>query len=393
MAAGRLRAMSDTPASPAETTTSHDAPPAPAPPASAPGISLPTKVTPVVAMTFVIVVLLTALVVMTVFPRQQGSDISKLKAELAELAKQGSPSPAVAGGEQIGDVAARVKKDADTMTLLAERYQQLVDDTHAESVRKSAELARSEELRKRDAEAVFQLRRELENSKGATYEVEGLRREVADLKTMRDAQTKEIERLKQEAGQGGSAEELATLRRQLEETTTARDFFEARARELEAAVAMQRQKLFAQSEDELLRPALELVRSLRKLENKPDSEITTAYSKIGVDLQATVVKTLSFATGSAEMNPVDAQEVGSLLATVDDGDMLLVIGYASETGNVDANRVLSSDRATGVAAALTANKRPGQLVQAVYLGQTDRFSSRIPERNQICEVWHIRKDQ
>ena len=346
-----------------------------------------------VAMTFVIVVLLTALVVMTVFPRQQGSDISKLKAELAELAKQGSPSPAVAGGEQIGDVAARVKKDADTMTLLAERYQQLVDDTHAESVRKSAELARSEELRKRDAEAVFQLRRDLENSKGATYEVEGLRREVADLKTMRDAQTKEIERLKQEAGQGGSAEELATLRRQLEETTTARDFFEARARELEAAVAMQRQKLFAQSEDELLRPALELVRSLRKLENKPDSEITTAYSKIGVDLQATVVKTLSFATGSAEMNPVDAQEVGSLLATVDDGDMLLVVGYASETGNVDANRVLSSDRATGVAAALTANKRPGQLVQAVYLGQTDRFSSRIPERNQICEVWHIRKDQ
>ncbi len=164
-------------------------------------------------------------------------------------------------------------------------------------------------------------------------------------------------------------------------------------RELESAVEMQRQKLFAQTEDELLRPALELVRNLRKLENKPDSEITTAYSRFGSESGATVVKTLSFATGSAAMSPVDAQEVSALLGSVDDGDMLLVIGYASETGNVDANRTLSSDRATNVAAALSANKRPGQLVQAVYLGQTDRFSSRIPERNQICEVWHIRKNK
>jgi flagellar motor protein MotB len=57
---------------------------------------------------------------------------------------------------------------------------------------------------------------------------------------------------------------------------------------------------------------------------------------------------------------------------------------------VDGNRTLSSDRATGVAELLTTVKTPGQKVQAVYLGQTDRFGSRIPERNQCCEVWHIR---
>ncbi|MCU0782017.1 MAG: OmpA family protein [Akkermansiaceae bacterium] len=384
--------MSDAPASSAETKTTADTTPPPAPSGGAPGVAPPTKVTPVVAMTFVIVVLLTALVVMMLLPDRKDSDLSKLKAELAELAKQGSPSPAVGSGEQIGDVAARVKKDADTLLLLAERYQQLVDDTHAESVRKSAELARSEELRKRDADAVFQLRKELENTRGASLEVDGLRREIADLKTTRDTQAKELERLQQELG-SASSEDIATLRRQLQETTTARDFFESRVRELESAVEMQRQKLFAQTEDELLRPALELVRNLRKLENKPDSEITTAYSRFGSESGATVVKTLSFATGSAAMSPVDAQEVSALLGSVDDGDMLLVIGYASETGNVDANRTLSSDRATNVAAALSANKRPGQLVQAVYLGQTDRFSSRIPERNQICEVWHIRKNK
>jgi outer membrane protein OmpA-like peptidoglycan-associated protein len=76
---------------------------------------------------------------------------------------------------------------------------------------------------------------------------------------------------------------------------------------------------------------------------------------------------------------------------VPEGDLVLAIGYASETGNVDSNRELSSARATAAAELFSGIKRPGQLVQAVYLGQTDRFSSRIPERNQIVELWRIRK--
>jgi len=76
---------------------------------------------------------------------------------------------------------------------------------------------------------------------------------------------------------------------------------------------------------------------------------------------------------------------------VPDGDLTLIIGYASETGNLDANQELSSRRATTAAEHSAKVKRPGQLVQAVYLGQTDRFSSRVPERNQICEVWRIRR--
>ena len=47
--------------------------------------------------------------------------------------------------------------------------------------------------------------------------------------------------------------------------------------------------------------------------------------------------------------------------------------------------------ATAAAQLISNVKRPGQLTQAVYLGQTDRFSSRIPERNQLVEIWHIRK--
>ena len=87
----------------------------------------------------------------------------------------------------------------------------------------------------------------------------------------------------------------------------------------------------------------------------------------------------------------DEETVRNLAAEIPEGDLMLVIGYASETGNVDGNRVLSSDRATAVARMYSDIKRPGQLAQAVYLGQTDRFSSKIPERNQLCEIWRVRK--
>jgi flagellar motor protein MotB len=69
--------------------------------------------------------------------------------------------------------------------------------------------------------------------------------------------------------------------------------------------------------------------------------------------------------------------------------VILGVGYASETGNVDSNRTLSSDRATAVARLLDQTKKPGQRVQAVDLGQTDRFGSRFPERNPISAVWQI----
>lgn len=351
-----------------------------------------TTITPVVAMTFVIVVLLTVFVVMRILP-QQNPELAKLSAELDAVSRQGAPSVGLAGGEQIGDIASRIRKDAETMISLAERYQQLVDSTHGELQRASADLALSEQYRDRTTDDLVNLRKELERSKGATYEADTLRREVADLKTLSDGQAKELAALKSRlaaTGDMASKDDLTTLQRQLDEARRAKDFFESRNRELEAAVARQQQQLFAKSEDELLPAAVELVRTLRKLENKRDLQITKAYSEIGVSLNANVVKTLTFPTGSAKMNPAEDATVRQLFTNVPDGDLLLVIGYASETGNVDSNRTLSSDRATGVAELLNSVKRPGQKVQAFYLGQTDRFSSNVPESNQCCEIWHIR---
>lgn len=354
-----------------------------------------TTVTPVVAMTFVIVILLTVLIVMRFNPQGDSAEVAKLKQELAAVSRQGSPSVTVpGGGEQIEDIAARLKKDAETMVLLSDRYQQLVDDTHAEMLRKNADLVRSEESRKRESDNYYSLRKELENAKNASYEAESLRREVGELKATRDAQAKEIDALKQQlAGMGemASKDDLADLQRRFEETRKAKEFFESRVRELEAELSKQR--LFAKSENELLPAAVALFRKLRTLENRSDLEITKAYSEIGVEMGARVMKTMNFPTGSSKMNISDEEPVRQILGEVADGDMLLVVGYASETGNVDNNRTLSSDRATGVAELLTASKRPGQKVQAVYLGQTDRFGSRFPERNQCCEIWLIKAKQ
>ena len=71
------------------------------------------------------------------------------------------------------------------------------------------------------------------------------------------------------------------------------------------------------------------------------------------------------------------------------GAIILVVGYVSGTGDANANRRLSSDRATEVAANIDMAKPGNQAVQAVFLGQTKRFSSSIAERNQVCEVWQI----
>jgi outer membrane protein OmpA-like peptidoglycan-associated protein len=177
------------------------------------------------------------------------------------------------------------------------------------------------------------------------------------------------------------------LQAQLERMTAERDALQARVAELESQLS--RASLFAGTEAELFREAVQLFRSLRELENKPDSEIATAYSQFGAKLGANVLDKIDFPTGSSDVPPEDVAKINTFAGDAPENALILVVGYASETGNVDSNRTLSSDRATAVARILDSSKKPGQRVQAVYLGQTDRFGSKFPERNQISEVWQI----
>ena len=263
-------------------------------------------------------------------------------------------------------------------------------DKDLEIKNKNAEILRLEQLSQSYAAETKRLNDELRRALVSGSETDLLRRDLAATKAKCDALTTELAALRAK-GEGIPADEYADLKRRYEEAMRAKEFFEAKVKELEGDLS--KAKLFASSENELLPAAVELFRSLRKLEGKADSEISTAYSSLGVSLGANVLLTLNFATGSAGLTPEDQEKIRALIADIPDGDMVLSIGYASETGNVDSNRTLSSDRATAAAELFSSLKRPGQLVQAVYLGQTDRFSSRIPERNQIVEIWRIRKKQ
>jgi outer membrane protein OmpA-like peptidoglycan-associated protein len=354
---------------------------------------------PAVALAFVIIALLGVLIVMVL---KNGSwrstpsdaDVSALQAEANALRSEYNRErvamglrPVEGDSEAIEEVAGRVKKDADTLVALATSYQRMLAEKDSELTARNAEILRLERLRQSLSAEITRLQGELQRSMVNGSDNDLIRRDLADLKAQRDALAAELNEARQK-NSGVSAEDYADLKRQLEETQRAKEFFEARVQELEGDLS--KAKLFASSENELLPAAVELFRSLRKLENLPDSEISSAYSSLAVALGADVLKTLNFATGSSALAAADDEAVRNFVAEIPDGDLLLAIGYASETGSVDSNRTLSSDRATAAAQLISSVKRPGQLTQAVYLGQTDRFSSRIPERNQLVEIWHIR---
>ena len=294
--------------------------------------------------------------------------------------------------ESVEEVAARMKKDADTMVALAQTFQNAIAEKEALISAKNSEIIQSEQTRQVLVGELGKLRQQYEATLTAGAMSEGLKAENDALKVQRDSLNAEVSRLRGELAATSAsmpADQVAQWERRLEEANRAREFLESRVEQLDKELAKAR--LFASSENELLPAAVELVRSLRKLENKPEAEIDAEYARLGVDLGASSLHMLSFATGSAEMSATDQERIRTLVAEVPDGDLVLCIGYASETGNVDGNRELSSARATAAAELYTQVKRPGQLVQAVYLGQTDRFSVKVPERTQLVEIWRIRK--
>jgi outer membrane protein OmpA-like peptidoglycan-associated protein len=374
------------------------------PEVSEPVVATKPPMPPGVALAFVIIALLGVLIVIGIRSNMgranaESPELTGLQAEANALRDQLNRErismglrPLEGNTESVDDVAARLKKDADTMVAIAASLQSMITEKDADLAAKSAELIRSEQLRQSLAAESLRLQGELQRAlvNGSTADM--LRRDLDNMIAQRDALTAELAAVRQELATksaGVSQEDYADLQRRLEETQRAKDFFEARVKELEGALT--NAKLFAKNEDELLPAAVELFRRLRQLEGRPDSDLTTEYSKLGVELGANVLQTLNFATGKSDLNLEDQEKIRTLVSNIPDGDLVLCIGYASVTGNVNSNRTLSSDRATAAAQLYSSLKRPAQQVQAVYLGQTDRFSSRIPERNQLVEIWQIRK--
>ncbi len=102
--------------------------------------------------------------------------------------------PLEGGSEPIEDIAKRLKKDADTMVALAGSFQSMLGEKDTELSAKSAELLRSEQLRQSLAAESARLQGELQRALVDGSGADLLRRDLAAMKTQRDALAAELAR-------------------------------------------------------------------------------------------------------------------------------------------------------------------------------------------------------
>ncbi|WP_035606591.1 OmpA family protein [Haloferula sp. BvORR071] len=368
----------------------------PEPQAPEPVVTKPTMPPSVLILGFMVVVLLGVLVALALKPKDAGGNdtaatddpaMRDMKARLQlmqenvnqDRAKLGL-SPLYTGEtrDSAEAIAKRITDDAATLVALSKGVKDLIADKDAERAKTAKELSDALQLQTILREKSEALQNQLNQALLDGANVPKLRADLERATSTIDTLQKEIARL------GKGPDELKQM---LTQATSERDRLRAQVAELQARLS--KTSLFAGTEAQMFKEAVELFRNLRQLEGKSDSEIAQAYSQYGVKLGAVSFGKVEFVTGSSELAPEDIERVRGYAGEAADNAYIVVIGYASETGNVDNNRVLSSDRATAVAQILDAAKKPGQQVQAAYLGQTDRFGSSRPERNQICEVWQI----
>lgn len=155
---------------------------------------------------------------------------------------------------------------------------------------------------------------------------------------------------------------------------------------------LNRDRLFIESESDLPAEAARLFAKLRSLEDANEQQLLAAYQSIGTSMNAEVVHRQEFAVGSSQITFDRETIIQDILdKRSDNASYFLVVGYASKSGGADNNRKLSANRATTVASVVDTLKASNQNVQAVYLGETARFSANDESANQICEVWEIKR--
>lgn len=299
----------------------------------------------------------------------------------AERASQGLPPIVGFGSEAPEQIAARLSKDANTLAGMADQLRQLLVEKEKIIAEKNNQLLVSEQARQALTSQLGKLQLQLENNLNAGATIEGLRAQLAEARSQAEAVS----------GRPTKEQFLALQERNtvLEAKLNALMSEAVPPAPAPTPAPSSPAKLFADTANDLIPMAKGLYQGLSSLEDHSDLEISAAYNRFATQYRATFLKEVRFPAGSSQLNPADQMAIAESLADAPEGAMFLVVGYASTTGQADENRKLSSDRATMVASNLEQSKPGNQVVQAVYLGQTKRFSSRMPERNQVCEIWQI----
>lgn len=297
----------------------------------------------------------------------------------AERASLGMPPREGIGTDSPEQIAARLTKDAAMLASYSDRIRAQMSEKDQVIADKNKVLIEAEQARQAISSQLGRMQSQLDQALANSSQSSNLQDKL--IKANNDIAV--LQESIREYKNRPSSDEL--------------NFANARIAELEAQIAALKNppptaapsKLFANSVADLFPLAHGLFQGLNELEDKADLEISAAYNRFATQYKASFLKEIRFPTGSSQLNPADKMALADAIANLPDGAMVLVAGYASTTGQADANRQLSSDRATIVATNIDQAKPGKQVVQAVFLGQTKRFSTRIPERNQVCEVWQI----
>ena len=221
-----------------------------------------------------------------------------------------------------------------------------------------------------------------------------LRKEIESLRTLYNNAQRQIEELRKRP----DASTLEELRRQNDElrarlaalTDLESENAKLRAENQRLRTLADRSTLFVESADALPATAQRLFRELQRLDDRSPAQLESEYQRIERILNARPLRSINFATGASQLTNEKISIIQNDLAGTHPEAFLLVVGYASRIGNSEANRKLSSDRATSVASRVNLDKRSTQNVRGVFLSETNRFSKEQATLNQICEVWEIR---
>ncbi|BDS08528.1 hypothetical protein NT6N_35680 [Oceaniferula spumae] len=364
------------------------------------------------------------------FSKDDSSDITELQARNAQLRADANAArlskglpPLPEGASSARSMADRLQRDATSLAALTGQWEKELASKD-ETLRKlESELAARSQNSQQLYGQIASLQKQLAQAANSSAEVTRLQN---DLK-IAENQAVMLRKQLGEFQTRPTNEQLASLNKQLDasianakklelqvdgllesqKNTVDRDKYNDVVAELEKIrpqvsqqryeiqslrAQLDRTRLFIESHKDLPAEAAALFERLRTLEDTNPQQLAAAYQSIGSTLNARIVHRQEFATGTSQV-PFDREALirEAISQQKNTESFFLVVGYASKTGDAVSNRELSAKRATTVASVVNTLKDSGQQVKAVYLGQTNRFSTTDNAANQICEVWEIQK--
>ena len=151
-------------------------------------------------------------------------------------------------------------------------------------------------------------------------------------------------------------------------------------------------KLFLKSDKDLPAKPARLLAELRRLNDANEQQLNTSYENIATTIGAKIIHRQSFAKGSAQIDFDREAIIRHIINKSNDANAyFLVVGYDSKSGEKERGKTLCSQRAATLASIVNTLRNSKQEVQAIYLGETTRFSKTDEVANQICEIWEIKR--